>query len=54
MSREREKIVVTGMGAVTPVGCGVESYWNNLINGECGIDRIMRFDAESLAVKIAG
>ena len=53
MSREREKIVVTGMGAVTPVGCGVESYWNNLINGECGIDRIMRFDAESLAVKIA-
>lgn len=53
MSREREKIVVTGMGAVTPVGCGVENYWNNLINGECGIDRIMRFDAESLAVKIA-
>ena len=54
MGREREKIVVTGMGAVTPVGCGVENYWNNLINGECGIDRIMRFDAESLAVKIAG
>lgn len=53
MGREREKIVVTGMGAVTPVGCGVEDYWNNLINGECGIDRIMRFDAESLAVKIA-
>lgn len=53
MSREREKIVVTGMGAVTPIGCGVENYWNNLINGECGIDRIMRFDAESLAVKIA-
>ena len=53
MGREREKIVVTGMGAVTPVGCGVENYWNNLINGECGIDRIVRFDAESLAVKIA-
>lgn len=53
MSRKREKIVVTGMGAVTPVGCGVENYWDNLINGECGIDRIMRFDAESLAVKIA-
>ncbi len=48
-----EKIVVTGMGAVTPIGCGVESYWNNLINGECGIDRITRFDSENLAVRIA-
>lgn len=53
MSREREKIVVTGMGAVTPIGCGVEDYWNNLINGVCGIDRITRFDADGLAVKIA-
>ena len=51
--RKHEKIVVTGMGAVTPVGCGVENYWSSLINGECGIDRIMRFDADSLAVKIA-
>ena len=42
MGREREKIVVTGMGAVTPIGCGVEDYWNNLINGVCGIDRITR------------
>lgn len=48
-----EKIVVTGMGAVTPIGCGVENYWNNLINGECGIDEITRFNADNLAVKIA-
>lgn len=53
MSTKGEKIVVTGMGAVTPIGCGVDDYWNNLINGECGIDRIMRFDAENLAVRIA-
>lgn len=53
MKANTEKIVVTGMGAVTPIGCGVDAYWNNLIKGECGIDRIMRFDAENLAVKIA-
>lgn len=50
----REKIVITGMGAVTPIGVGVESYWNNLIKGECGIDEIRSFDASELAVRIAG
>lgn len=47
------RIVVTGMGAVTPLGCGVEAYWNNLIEGACGIDRIRSFDADDLAVRIA-
>ena len=51
---DREKIVITGMGAVTPVGVGVQAYWENLINGTCGIDRIQRFDASQLAVQIAG
>lgn len=50
----REKIVVTGMGAVTPVGIGVERFWNNLTEGVCGIDRISGFHAEALAVRIAG
>lgn len=49
----REKIVITGMGAVTPLGVGVETYWNDLIDGRCGIDRIHRFDAGDLAVQIA-
>lgn len=53
MSIKGEKIVITGMGAVTPIGCGVDSYWNNLVNGECGIDRITGFDADNLAVRIA-
>lgn len=48
-----EKIVITGMGAVTPIGCGVGRYWNNLVNGECGVDRITSFDAANLAVRIA-
>ncbi|MCD8002174.1 MAG: beta-ketoacyl-[acyl-carrier-protein] synthase family protein [Oscillospiraceae bacterium] len=46
-------IAVTGMGVVTPVGIGVEDYWNALLAGRCGVGRITRFDAEALAVKIA-
>ncbi len=48
-----EKIVVTGMGAVTPVGTGVETYWQGLIDGRCGIGPITRFDPRELAVGIA-
>ncbi len=50
----REKIVVTGMGAVTPVGIGVEEYWDGLISGVCGIRKITRFDASDCPVQIAG
>lgn len=48
------KIVITGMGAVTPIGIGVDEYWNNLIAGKSGIDTIKSFDASELAVQIAG
>ncbi|MGN0968504.1 MAG: beta-ketoacyl synthase N-terminal-like domain-containing protein, partial [Oscillospiraceae bacterium] len=48
-----ERIVVTGMGAVTPIGIGVEEYWNNLIAGKSGVGAITRFDAGALAVRIA-
>lgn len=48
-----KKLVITGMGAVTPIGIGVETYWKNLISGVCGIDRITRFDPSDLAVQIA-
>ena len=41
------------MGAVTPIGSGVEEYWNHLIAGACGIDKIRQFDATDLAVRIA-
>ena len=41
----QEKLVITGMGAVTPIGIGVETYWNNLVEGTCGIGPITRFDA---------
>lgn len=46
-------LVVTGMGAVTPIGIGVDEYWKNLVGGKCGVERITRFDTEHLPVKIA-
>ena len=51
---EEKKLVITGMGAVTPLGIGVDAYWQNLIGGRCGIGPITRFDARDLPVRIAG
>jgi 3-oxoacyl-[acyl-carrier-protein] synthase II len=48
------KIVITGMGAVTPLGIGVNSYWESLIAGKSGIDLIKAFDASELPVQFAG
>ncbi len=48
------RLVVTGMGAITPIGNSVEEYWNNLTAGKCGIEKITRFDTSELPVKIAG
>lgn len=47
------KLVITGMGAVTPVGLGVDAYWSGLTHGVCGIGPITRFDASSLPIQIA-
>ena len=49
-----KKIVITGMGAVTPIGIGVDNYWENITAGVSGIDTIKSFDASELAVQIAG
>lgn len=46
-------LVITGMGAVTPIGTGTTDYWNNLVNGVCGIDTITRFAVDDLPVHIA-
>lgn len=53
MKISNSRLVITGMGAVTPIGIGVEKYWNNLIEGKCGVDRITKFDVSDLPVKIA-
>ncbi len=48
-----ENIVITGMGAVTPVGIGVDNFWQGLVEGKRGVGRITRFDASELPVQIA-
>ena len=40
-----KRVVVTGLGALTPLGNAVEDYWNGLVNGVSGADYITRFDA---------
>ena len=49
-----KRVVVTGIGAVTPLGHNTDDLFTNLINGESGIDYITKFDASPLKVKIAG
>ena len=48
------RVVVTGMGIVSPLGCGVDRVWGRLINGESGIGAIQAFDVSDLPCKIAG
>lgn len=50
----KKRVVVTGIGAVTPIGIGKEAYWNALRAGTCGIDTITRFDASEYTAQIAG
>ncbi len=47
------RIVITGMGVVSPVGTDLDSFWRNLLAGECGIDRITAFDAAKFDTQIA-
>ncbi len=49
-----KKVVITGIGAVTPLGNGMETTWDNLVAGISLISRITRFDPEGLQVRIAG
>ena len=50
----RRRVVVTGLGIVSPVGNSVAEAWNNVLAGRSGIDTITRFDASSFPVRIAG
>jgi 3-oxoacyl-[acyl-carrier-protein] synthase II len=48
------RVVVTGMGIVSPLGCGLEPTWKRLIEGQSGIRAIQSFDVSDLPAKIAG
>jgi 3-oxoacyl-[acyl-carrier-protein] synthase II len=47
------RVVVTGMGLLTPLGCGVEETWSRLVKGESGASKVERFDVSDIAAKIA-
>ena len=49
----KRRVVVTGMGAVTPVGIGMDNFWSALINGKSGVSLIESIDTEKHTVKIA-
>ncbi|HMZ47110.1 MAG TPA: beta-ketoacyl-ACP synthase II [Chitinophagaceae bacterium] len=48
-----KRVVVTGLGAITPLGNNVETYWQNLVNGVSGADMITLFNAEKFRTKFA-
>jgi len=50
---ELKRVVVTGMGALTPLGNTIDEYWNGLINGVSGADMITQFDASRFRTKFA-
>lgn len=47
------RVVVTGLGAITPIGNTVEEFWKGIKEGKCGIDKITKFDTSDYKVKIA-
>ncbi|MBM3351494.1 MAG: beta-ketoacyl-ACP synthase II [Betaproteobacteria bacterium] len=50
----KRRVVVTGLGVVSPVGIGVKTAWDNLVAGKSGITQITKFDASAFASTIAG
>src|SRR5215211_5554022 len=51
--RDDDRIVVTGLGAVTPIGNTVDDFWKGLTSGVSGVGRITQFDPSELTVQIA-
>ncbi len=50
----KRRVVITGLGAISPVGIGIPTVWQNIVAGKSGITRITRFDASLMAAQIAG
>jgi 3-oxoacyl-[acyl-carrier-protein] synthase II len=48
------RVVITGMGIISPIGIGLENFWNAVKTEQCGISSITRFDASALPCRVAG
>ncbi len=53
MNNEKRRVVVTGLGAITPVGNDVPTMWQNLLDGVCGVAEITQYDTTDCKVKLA-
>jgi len=53
VNKLKRRVVITGLGAVTPVGNDVDTFWNNIKAGVCGIDFITKFDITDFKAKLA-
>ena len=51
--RQDGRVVITGLGAVTPLGTGVDKYWEKVVEGKSGVDYISQFDTSGYPAKIA-
>lgn len=54
LPESKQRVVITGLGVLSPVGIGKEAYWQALLRGQSGIDRLTRFDSSLYDSKIAG
>jgi len=50
----KRRVVITGLGAITPIGNGVDAFWRALLEGRSGVGPITRFDASNFSTRIAG
>ena len=50
----KRRVVITGLGIISPVGNDIDSAWDNIVNGRSGVSRVTRFDASVLSAQIAG
>ena len=50
----RKRVVITGLGVITPLGQGIDAFWENILAGQCGIGPVTAYDTEGYACTIAG